>query len=137
MTFRSRRDDAGSATVELAALLPVFILFFGLVTWWGRTADAQATADAAARWAARTISLAREPTEAFGQAEADASDTVREGRTCQTMGFEPSVSATEVTVTVTCTVDVSELLLLPVPGSSTITATATEPLDQHRERSQP
>jgi TadE-like protein len=135
---RVRRDDAASATVELAALLPVFILFFGLVTWWGRTADAQATADAAARWAARTISLARGPTEALAQAEADASTTVGEGRAaCQTMGFEPAVTATEVTVTVTCTVDVSELLLLPVPGSSTITATATEPLDQYQERGQP
>lgn len=132
---RRRATDVGSASVELAALLPVFILFLSLVTWWGRTADAQATADAAARWAARTISIAREPSDAYGQAESDAAGTVREGRAaCRTMGFEPAVSETEVTVTVTCTVDVSELLLLPVPGTSTITATATEPLDQHRER---
>lgn len=132
---RSHLTDGGSASVELAALLPVFILFLSLVTWWGRTADAQATADAAARWAARTISIAREPADAFGQARSDAADTVREGRAaCRGMGFEPVVGETEVTVTVTCTVDVSELLLLPVPGTSTITATATEPLDLHREQ---
>jgi len=132
------RDDRGSAAAELSVLLPVFILFFGLVTYSGRTGEAQAVADGAARWAARTLSIARDPGDALAAAEADAAATVGVGRAaCQTMGFSYTVTDTEVTVTITCEADVSELLLLPVPGSRTITASATEVRDRHVETGGP
>ena len=126
--------DRGSASVELAVLLPVFVLFFGLVVFWGRHAEGQAEIDAAARWAARSLSIARNPTEAAAAAEADAASTVGEGQpSCTSMAFSWSASDTEVNVTVTCTVDTSELLLLPFPGTATITASVVEPRDQYRE----
>ena len=134
MTARRARGDRGSAAVELAVLLPVFVLLFGLVTFWGRHAEGQAVTDAAARWAARTLSIARDPADAAPAAEADALATVRAGRAaCQSMSFTWSATATEVTVTLSCTVDSSQLMLLPVPGSAAITATAVEARDQYRE----
>jgi Flp pilus assembly protein TadG len=132
--IRRARDDRGAAAVELAALLPVFVLFFGLVVFWGRHAEGQATTDAAARWAARTLSIARDPADAAAAAQADAAATVGESQaSCASMGFEWSATATEVTVTLSCSVDTSELLLLPFPGTSTITSTAVEVRDQYRE----
>lgn len=128
------RDDRGSAAAQLAVLLPVFILFVGLVTYSGRSGEAQATTDAAARWAARTISIARHPADAMADAEADAASTLRVGRAaCRTMAFSPVITDTEVTVTISCEVDVSELILLPVPGSRTIEASATEVRDRFVE----
>jgi hypothetical protein len=128
------RDDRGSAAAQLAVLLPGFILFFGLVTYSGRSGEAQAATDGAARWAARTISLARSPDDAVADAEADAASTLRVGRAaCRTMDFSPVITDTEVTVTISCEVDVSELILLPVPGSRTIEASATEVRDRFVE----
>lgn len=133
MTVR-RHGDRGAAAVELAVLLPVFILFFGLVTFWGRRSESEATATSAARWAARTLSLARDPAAAVADAEADALETVQAGRAaCQTMEFAPDITDDTVTVSITCTLQAADLLLLPVPGTSTITVTATEPRDRYRE----
>jgi Flp pilus assembly protein TadG len=130
------RGDRGAAAAELALLLPVFILFYGLVTYSGRSGEAQAVTDAAARWAARTISIARQPTDAVDDARTDAADTLQVGRAaCRTMTFTPTVTDTDVTVSITCTVDVSELTLLPVPGTRTIQATASEVRDRFRETS--
>jgi hypothetical protein len=129
-----RRDDRG-AVAELAALLPVFILFAGLVTYAGRVETARTSTEAAAEWAARTISAARDPESAVPDAQADAASTLEVGQAaCEWMGFAPDISETEVTVTISCTVDVSDLILLPVPGSQTITGTATEVRDRFREQ---
>jgi Flp pilus assembly protein TadG len=127
-------DDRGSAAAQLAVLLPVFVLFYGLVTYSGRSATAQASTEGAARWAARTISIARDPSSAVGDAEADAAATLEVGsRACQAMAFSAAVSDSEVTVTISCEVDVSELMLLPIPGTRAIEATATEVRDRYRE----
>ena len=92
-----------------------------------------AAVESAARHAARTISIARDPDAAAGVAEDDAAITVRLGSAlCESMDFDPVVVDGEVTVTVTCQVDLSELALLPVPGT-TVQATATEVIDRHRE----
>lgn len=133
-TARLERSESGSAAAELAVLLPAFILFFGLVIYAGRLAQAEATTESAARWAARTMSLAREPATAAGTAEADAATTLEVGdASCVSMGFSYDISDTAVTVTITCRADVSELMLLPVPGSETIEASATEVRDRFRE----
>ena len=129
------RSDRGSAGAQLAVLLPVFILFFGLVVYAGREARAEAVTESAARWAARTMSLARDPATRAGEAEADAAATLDVGSaSCASMGFSYTISETAVTVTITCQVDVSELMLLPVGGLDTsIDASATEVRDQFRE----
>jgi Flp pilus assembly protein TadG len=130
----TRRDDRG-AVAELAALLPVFILFAGLVTYAGRVGTAHTSTEAAAQWAARTISVARDPGAAVADAEADAAETLEVGQAaCQSMTFAPTITATEVTVTISCTVDVSDLILLPVPGTQTITGSASEVRDQFHEQ---
>ena len=127
------RDDRG-AVAELAALLPVFILFAGLVTYAGRVGTAQADTEAAAQWAARTISAARNPETAVGDAQVDAANTLEVGQSaCQSMDFAPVITDAQVTVTISCSVKASDLILLPVPGSQTITGTATEVRDQFRE----
>jgi Flp pilus assembly protein TadG len=129
------RSERGSAAAQLAVLLPVFILFFGLVVYAGRHERAQATTESAARWAARTMSLARDPASRAGDAEADAAATLDVGSaSCASMGFDYEISDTAVTVTITCQVDVSELMLLPVGGlDTTIQASGTEVRDQFRE----
>lgn len=129
------RSDRGSAVAQLAVLLPVFILFFGLVVYAGRHERAEATTESAARWAARTMSLARDPATQAGEAEADAAATLDVGSAaCVSMGFSYEISDTEVTVAITCQVDVSELMLLPVGGlDTTIQASGTEVRDQFRE----
>jgi hypothetical protein len=116
-------------------LLPVFILFFGGVMYAGRLARAEATTESAARWAARTMSLARDPATVAGAAESDAATTLDVGEpSCVSMGFDYEISDTAVTVTITCQVDVSELMLLPVGGLDTsIDATVSEVRDRFRE----
>lgn len=131
-----RCDDRGSGVVEL----PVMAVFFfaplvALAIFVGRVHAGYSAVESAARHAARTISIARDPGEAVGVAEADASATVRVGSArCRDMNFTHAVTTEEVTVTVTCTVDLSEASLVPViPGVQSVSATSVEPRDRHRE----
>jgi Flp pilus assembly protein TadG len=129
-----RRDDRGSAQVELVILAVVSFLFVAMIVFAGRLNVGSAHAEAAARSAARTISVARNPELAVPDARADAERTVEVGSAmCQSMGFEYGISADEVTVTIDCEVDLSEATLLEVPGSMSVTATASEVIDQYRE----
>jgi Flp pilus assembly protein TadG len=133
---RGRSDDRGSGVVEL----PVMAVFFfapllALAIFVGRVHAGYSAVESAARHAARTISIARDPTEAAGVAEADAATTVRVGSArCRDMSFTHAVTAEQVTVTVSCTVDLSEASLIPViPGVRSVASTAVEPRDRHRE----
>ncbi|HEY8527841.1 MAG TPA: TadE family protein [Acidimicrobiales bacterium] len=128
------RDDRGSAPVELAVLAIVSFLFIVFIVFAGRLNVGSAHTEAAARSAARTISAARDPQSAVGDAEADARNTVNEGSAmCRSMGFHPEISADRVEVTISCEVDLSEATLLEVPGSMTVSATAAEVIDRYRE----
>jgi Flp pilus assembly protein TadG len=127
-------DDRGSAHVELVILAMVSFLFVAMIIFAGRLNVGSASAEAAARSAARAISVARDPQAAVADARADAASTVRLGSAmCASMRFEPEISAAEVRVTITCRVDLSEATLLRVPGSMDVTATAREVIDQYRE----
>jgi len=129
-----RDRDRGSTTVETVIIAPVFALFLALVVLAGRLSNSRGDVEAAAQYAARTISIARSPTDAIPAARQGAEATLRVGSpTCRSMQFEPAVTATEVTVTISCVVDLSAASLLPVPGNSTITESAVEPRDEHRE----
>lgn len=131
---RLDRDDRGSASAELAVLAVVSFLFVAFIVFAGRLNVGSAHAEAAARSAARAISVARDPQAAVAAAEDDARITVREGSAmCRSMSFSPGISTDEVTVTVSCQVDLAEATLLQVPGSMTVSATATEVLDRYRE----
>ncbi|MFW6033527.1 MAG: pilus assembly protein TadE [bacterium] len=120
--------------------LPVMAVFFfapllALAIFVGRVHAGQSAVESAARHAARTISIARDPAAAVGVAEADAATTVRVGSAmCRDMGFTHSATAEQVSVTVSCAVDLSEASMLPViPGTREVSATAVEPVDRHRE----
>jgi hypothetical protein len=133
-----RSGDRGSGVVEL----PVMAVFFfapllALAIFVGRVHAGYSAVESAARHAGRTISIARDPAEAAGVAEAEAASTVRVGSArCRDMSFTHAVTAEQVTVTVSCTVDLSEASLVPViPGVRSVSATVVEPRDRHRENS--
>ncbi|HET6953504.1 MAG TPA: hypothetical protein VFI47_24210 [Acidimicrobiales bacterium] len=134
-TPRPARDDRGNGALDLSVMgVCFFVPVVLLLVFAGRVNAGHAAVESAARHAARTISIARDPAAAEGVAEADAATTVHEGSAmCRTMDFVASVEAGEVTVTVSCDVDLSELALLPVPGTREASATAVEVIDKHRE----
>jgi Flp pilus assembly protein TadG len=130
----ARRDDRGSAPVELVVLAGVSFLFIAAIVFVGRLNVGSAHAEAAARSAAREISVARDPDAAIGPAEATARQTVKEGTAmCRDMSFAADVTDESVEVTIDCRVDVSEATLLRVPGTMGVSASATEAIDQFRE----
>lgn len=137
MRSRARRGDGGSAVVEMVALLPLYVMFIIAVVFVGKLNNSSANIDAAARSAARTISISRNPQEAVGDAEAMARSIAEDGSPfCQPMSFPPpeiDLVNLEVTVTVTCVVDLAEATFIGMPGTRTLTATATEVIDQYRE----
>lgn len=106
-------------------------MFASLVVFVGRVNGGSAVAEAGARYAARTMSLARDPRAAADEARADAETTVSVGSpSCRTMSFAYALEADQVTVSVTCTV---ELVGLGVPATWTVTGRAQEPIDRWRE----
>ena len=131
---RRRMDERGSAQVELVVLAVVSFLFVAMIVFAGRLNVGSAHAEAAARSAARTISVARNPESAVGDARSAAEQTVEVGSAmCRSMGFDYGITPDEVTVTIDCEVDLSEATLLEVPGSMNVSATASEVIDQYRE----
>jgi hypothetical protein len=111
-----------------------FVPVILLLIFAGRVNAGHAAVESAARHAARTISIARDPGSAQGVAHSEAATTVREGSAmCLSMDFSAQVDAAQVEVTVSCQVDLSEIALLPVPGTRTASATAVEVIDRHRE----
>jgi hypothetical protein len=111
-----------------------YVLFIMLLVFVGRVNTGYSSAEAAARYAARTIALARDPAAAVDAARSDAAATVGAGSAkCRSMDFDYTVDAAEVTVTITCQVDLAEVNILGVPGHWAATATASEPVDQFRE----
>lgn len=128
-------DDRGSAAAELVVLAVVSFMFVSVVIFAGKMNLGSAHAEAAARAAARTISLSRNPAGAVDEAQAQAQSIVDEGSAmCTDMTFNAAVGEDEVTVDITCVVDLSEATLAELPGSLTVTADATESIDQFRER---
>lgn len=128
------RGDRGSAAGELVVLAPVFFLFVAAIVYFGRLNVSSARVEAAARTAARTISLSRDPAGAVAGAEADAAEMTQDGSPlCGDMTFEATVTAEQVTVDIVCELDLSEFTLLQVPGKTTLEASAVEVIDRHRE----
>jgi len=138
-----RGRDRGSAALEMVALLPIHMGFIMAVVFIGKANNGAQNVEAAARSAARTISIGdnRNPDAAVDAARAQAADMVDEGGSfCPAMVWEPLIVLNDppedpstVTVTITCHVDMSQATGLGMPGTFEVTATSTEVIDPYRE----
>jgi Flp pilus assembly protein TadG len=143
---RLRRSDGqrGSAALEMAVVMPLFVALFTTAVVLGRTGNAISAVEMAAYDGARTASLARDAATARAQAVATVNRSLAgQGFSC--VG-EPEVEVdvsqfslplgtpASVTVTVTCRVTYADIDLLGVPADREITASFVSPLDQYRIR---
>lgn len=138
------RRERGSAALEMAVIMPLFVVLFTTAVVLGRVSHALSAVEMAAYDGARTASLARDGVTARDRA----ADTVGEhlsdeGYSCvdgpavsvDTTGFAAEVGTpASVTVTVTCRVTYADIDLLGVPADREITASFVSPLDQYRVR---
>ncbi|MFD9824677.1 TadE/TadG family type IV pilus assembly protein [Streptomyces violascens] len=140
---RLLRDDRGSTALTTAIAAPAVLALLALIIAAGRVTLAQGGADAAARAAARTASLTRDPTTADAQARAAAQQALdNSGLHCTQMTVAldtsglamPVGQAATVTATVTCTAPLSDLALPGIPGAKTLTGTMTSIVDQWRAK---
>ncbi|MGW3651718.1 pilus assembly protein [Streptomyces sp. NPDC000878] len=113
-------------------------MLLGLTIACGRVALAEGAADAAARNAARTASLAGDPASGAADArQAAQTSLATSGIHCagitvalDTSGLAaPAGQAARVTATVSCTAPLSDLALPGIAGSTTLTSTKTSVVD--------
>lgn len=137
-----RRDQRGSAAVEIVLLAPMLGALVLVVIFGGRLALARQTVQAAAADAARAASIARSADEAKRAATRIAEDTMsNQGVTCATSSVEVDTSGfqqppgTPATTSVTIACDVATAdLSLPLPGTTRVSATSSSELDVFRSR---
>lgn len=114
--------------------VPALAVLLAFVVVIGRVGIAKGDLDAAAQYAARTISIARDPAAAVPAAQATARDTLQVGSpTCRSWTFDATVTSTEVTVEISCVADLSAAAVIPVPGSVRLESSFTELRDVFRE----
>lgn len=136
----------GSAAIEMAVLMPMFLALFTAGVVLGRTGTAISAVEMAAYDGARTASLARTADAAAGQAEAAvARSLASQGLSCvggpdvelpdvAAAFSQPVGTPASVTVRVTCWVTYGDVDLVGVPADRPLTASFTSPLDQYRVR---
>jgi len=134
----------GSAAIEVAILMPLFVALFTTAVVLGRTANAISAVEAAAYDAARTASLARDAETAQDRAYATVWQSLSDrGVACldgplitvDTDEFSnPLGTPASVTVTVTCQVTYSDIDLIGVPDDQSVSASFVSPIDQYRTR---
>jgi Flp pilus assembly protein TadG len=151
-TLKTRRGDSGLASIELAILLPGFVLLILLAAYLGRQNVVRTSIDSAAQDAARAASEQRTYNDAQNAATAAARAALdAPGSLCLSGTVTatvqkppdpfavPAGTASTVFVTVICQVNFGDLAFpgLPVPtGNQTLTSTFSSPIDTYRFRSQ-
>jgi Flp pilus assembly protein TadG len=133
----------GSAAIEMAVLMPMFVAVFTAAILAGRVGNAVSAVEMAAYDAARTASLARDAATAQTQAATTVDESLAEqGFSCvggptvelDPSGFsQPVGTPASVTVSVTCMVTVGDIDLIGVPDQE-VSASFVSPLDQYRTR---
>jgi Flp pilus assembly protein TadG len=143
-----RRDDRGTASLELVIVAPFLLALMMLIIAFGRYAQTENLIDQAARDAARAATAqnvrADVPTtvdqvikETMADAPASCRDSAKADppRLTKTAFDLPhpdnELAIDTVTVRVTCTLDLSDLAAIPLK-SVQITRTFTSPLDRYR-----
>ncbi|HEY3409826.1 MAG TPA: TadE/TadG family type IV pilus assembly protein [Propionicimonas sp.] len=141
MTSR-RRDQRGSAAVEIVLLAPMLGALVLVVIFGGRLALARQTVQAAAANAARAASIARSADDAKRSATRIAEATLsNQGVTCATSSIEvdtsgfqqPPGTPASTSVTIACDVATADLSL-PLPGTTRVSANSSSELDVFRSR---
>ncbi len=130
---RRERRDAGISAVEVVFIAPLIILFILVLVGFGQLVAGRSAVDGAARDAARAGSLERDSAAAKQQAEAVATEQLKD--ICRGgITVEPEQSShqpgTLYTVTVSC--DVKALDLLGLPLTDRLSGTSTAPIDFYR-----
>jgi len=134
-----RANDAGSVTVEMAALvLPITVAMVIFAVFCTRLAGTRLDLNSTAAAAARAASLARTPQAARDAAtRAAAADLAGHQRTCNPLSVTVDTSdfrrGGQVAVTVTCTMTTADLTGLGLPGSLRGSSTAHAVVDTWRD----
>lgn len=133
----------GSASIEMAIIMPLFVAIFIAAVVMGRTANAMSAVELAAYDAARTASLARDAVEASVQARRSAAASLsRQGHSCVRLrvvvhpdGFRAGLGEpASVQVQVSCQVSFTDIDLPGVPADRIVSASFVSPIDQYRTR---
>ncbi len=137
MTTPIPKADAGTSTIELVLLAPVFVALLLFVVAVGRITESEGQVQNAAADAARAASVQRTTMGATQAAEQTVAATLADQSiTCANLTTSTDVSAFTpggiVKVSVTCTTNLSDLLLSGFPGAKTFTATAAAPIDLYQ-----
>ena len=133
---RFRKDERGSATVELVLSVGVLLLMLWFMVYCGRLSDSRLRIEDAAHQAARAATLDRNLVTATTDAHSAAASALGDaGVTCEDLAVETAGTmqpGSTVTVTIYCTVGLHDLALLHVPGQTVITATFSSVVDVYR-----
>lgn len=138
-----RTDERGAAAVELALVVPVLVLLFGVVVGGARVWLARSSVEQLASGAARAGSLARTPSTAVAAAEALVrAQAAAEGLRCLELGVtvdarslsNPPGTPAQVAATVTCAVGLGDVIVPGWPGRLTVSASAISVVDTYRGR---
>lgn len=133
----ARRDDRGSAAVEMAIVAPAVFLLLMLVIFAGRVTDARQQVISAADAAARAASIQSSQSDAEMAADAAAKANLKDGGlTCTPSDVDvlsrEVVPGGAVRVRVSCDVDLSSVAMPGIENTQTFTAEATEVIDRYR-----
>lgn len=131
-----RRDERGTASLDLAIVAPLFIIFVLMVVGLARMALASAVVDQAAAEAARAASLHRSGgAEAAGTQAANASLASR-GWSCANLKVQVNTSQYQpggaVSAVVQCEAKLTDVAMAGFPGSKVYTGRAVAPIEQYR-----
>jgi len=143
-----RRDDRGTASLELVIVAPFLLALMMLIIAFGRYAQTENLVDQAARDGARAATaqnvradVPKVVNEVVKEAMANAPSSCRDSAVADPpvlsrTAFElpdpnDPLAIDTVTVTVRCTLDLSDLAALPLK-SVDISRTFTSPLDRYR-----
>jgi Flp pilus assembly protein TadG len=142
-----RRDDDGTATLEMVILAPFLLLMLMLIIAFARYAQTENLVDQASRDAARAATAQNSRSavpgvvdgvvkEMMDDAPSSCSSSAKGNPTMTRTAFglpdpDNPLQIDSVTVTVRCTLDLSEVAPLPL-NDVQITRTFTSPLDRYR-----
>ena len=135
--MRRRQDEKGPAALELALLVPVFVMFIFVAVGLGRLGLARGNIDGVARDAARAGSQARSADDAVAAATAAADNSLAANRlTCADLAVNVDTGQFRpggfVRVDLSCRVTMSDLVGMWTPGASTMSARAVAVVDTYR-----